>query len=118
MSRFRNTPLGTVLYYGLRVLVGFAAALFALDGQWVDAVSVTVTASGKFNATMRYFLPDWGERHEAPNKTDIVAYRHLRGANVLFHDGHAQWLPATELRYDPADKTTTVNKRQWEPKTP
>jgi prepilin-type processing-associated H-X9-DG protein len=86
--------------------------------QWVDAVSVTVAAGGKFNATMRYFVPGYGERHEAPDKTDIVAYRHLRGANALFHDGHAQWLPASELRYDPADKTTTVNKRQWEPKTP
>lgn len=83
--------------------------------QFVDGVGATVSASGSFNSTLRYFVPGYGERHEAPNKTSIVAYRHRRGANVLFHDGHAQWLPIESLRYDPADTMSTQNKRQWEP---
>jgi prepilin-type processing-associated H-X9-DG protein len=84
----------------------------------VDAVSATVNGVGSNNATLRYFRPGWGERHEAPDKTNIVAYRHGRGANVLYFDGHAQWLRDTALRYDPADATTKPNRRQWEPKTP
>jgi prepilin-type N-terminal cleavage/methylation domain-containing protein/prepilin-type processing-associated H-X9-DG protein len=84
--------------------------------QFVDATSATVNGTGSFNATLRYFEPGWGERHEAPNKTNIVAYRHLRGANVLFHDGHAQWMRSTTLRYDPAASETAQNRRQWEPK--
>lgn len=86
--------------------------------QFIDAVSSSVSAAGSFNATMRYFRPGWGERNEAPDKTNIVAYRHRRGANVLFFDGHAQWLPDSALCYDPATASTQLNKRQWEPKTP
>ena len=85
--------------------------------HFVDAVSATVRASGSFNATMRYFEPGWGERHEAPNKTNVVAYRHSRGANVLYFDGHAQWVRDSGLCYDPAAAATKKNKRQWEPTT-
>ena len=43
-------------------------------------------------------------------------YRHLKGANVLFYDGHATWLHHTQLEYDPADPSTAQNRRQWQPK--
>jgi prepilin-type processing-associated H-X9-DG protein len=86
--------------------------------QFVDAVSATVNAGGKNNATLRYFSPGWGERHEPPDRTNIVAYRHRRGANALFHDGHAQWLAYDALRYDPSDTKTAANRRQWEPLRP
>jgi uncharacterized membrane protein YjdF len=39
MEQLTRIPLGTILYYGLRTLVGMAAALFALNGRWVDAIS-------------------------------------------------------------------------------
>ena len=66
---------------------------------------------------MKYFDPYFGERHEPPDKGNILAYRHSRGANVLFFDGHGQWMPEAFLRYDPNDASTTHNRRQWEPKT-
>ena len=86
--------------------------------QFVEATSAGVSAAGSFNATLRYWAAGYGERHEAPDKTNIVAYRHRRGANVLFHDGHAQWLRDTALRHDPADPLTAKNKGQWEPTRP
>jgi prepilin-type processing-associated H-X9-DG protein len=85
--------------------------------QFVDGIGSTVSASGSFNSTLRYFKPLWGEVHGPPDRSSIVAYRHTRGANVLYHDGHAQWLPESMLKYDPADSTTKVNRRQWEPRT-
>jgi prepilin-type N-terminal cleavage/methylation domain-containing protein/prepilin-type processing-associated H-X9-DG protein len=86
--------------------------------HFVDATSGTINASGSFNATLRYWAAGYGERNEAPDKTNIVAYRHRRGANVLYHDGHAQWTPDAALRHDPADPLTARNRRQWEPTKP
>ena len=86
--------------------------------HFVDAVSASVNAGGTFNGTLRYFTPGWGERHGPPNYTNIVAFRHARGANALFYDGHAQWLPSTALRVDPAMPATAPNKRQWEATRP
>jgi prepilin-type N-terminal cleavage/methylation domain-containing protein/prepilin-type processing-associated H-X9-DG protein len=86
--------------------------------QFIDAVSGSVNASGSFNGTLRYFTNGWGEWHGPPDHTNIVAYRHSRGANVLFHDGHGLWMPATALRVDPAASGTAKNKRQWEPTRP
>jgi prepilin-type processing-associated H-X9-DG protein/prepilin-type N-terminal cleavage/methylation domain-containing protein len=83
-----------------------------------DATSEGINASGSNNGTVRYFNPYYGERHEAPDKSNIVAYRHNRGANVLYFDGHAQWMSESALTYDPTLAATTKNKRQWEPKTP
>lgn len=85
--------------------------------QFVDAANEGVNVGGAPNGTMKYFDPYYGEKHEAPDKANIVAYRHARGANVLYFDGHAQWVPEAYLRYDPADARTAGNKRQWEPKT-
>ena len=60
---------------------------------------------------------DQNNKHnEPPDKGNILAYRHSRGANVLFFDGHGQWMAESFLRYDPKDATTLHNKRQWEPK--
>jgi len=86
--------------------------------QFCDATSEGVSIGGTPNGTMRYFDPYYGEKHEPPDKTNIVAYRHARGANVLFYDCHAQWMPESQLRYDPASPGTRQNRRQWEPKTP
>jgi prepilin-type processing-associated H-X9-DG protein/prepilin-type N-terminal cleavage/methylation domain-containing protein len=87
--------------------------------HFADATSegLSVPVSSTPNATMKYFDPYFGERHEPPDKGNIVAYRHSRGANVLYFDGHGQWLQEAFLRYDPADPNTTHNRRQWEPKT-
>ena len=85
--------------------------------QFCDATNEGVSNSGALNGTMKYFLSYYGERHEGPDKANIVAYRHGRGANALYFDGHAQWLPESMLRYDPAQAPSAVNKRQWEPIT-
>jgi prepilin-type processing-associated H-X9-DG protein/prepilin-type N-terminal cleavage/methylation domain-containing protein len=87
--------------------------------RYCDATSegVSVSASAVPNATMKYFDPYYGERHEAPDKANIVAYRHRRGANVLYFDGHAQWVAMDGLLYDPGKAQTLRNRRQWEPKT-
>jgi prepilin-type N-terminal cleavage/methylation domain-containing protein/prepilin-type processing-associated H-X9-DG protein len=85
--------------------------------QFVGATSEGVNVGGTNNATLRYFNPYYGERHEPPDKANIVAYRHNRGANVLFYDSHAQWMPESMLKVDPANPATTRNRRQWEPKT-
>jgi len=86
--------------------------------QFVDAVSegVSVGKNNANNSTLRYFNPYYGERHEPPDKGSTVAYRHRRGANALFYDGHAAWLAMADLRYDPADPSTAGKLRQWLPK--
>jgi prepilin-type N-terminal cleavage/methylation domain-containing protein/prepilin-type processing-associated H-X9-DG protein len=86
--------------------------------QFVDAVSegVNVSKGNANNSTLRYFNPYYGERHEPPDKGSTVLYRHRRGANVLFYDGHAAWMGMGDLRYDPADATTAGKLRQWLPK--
>jgi prepilin-type N-terminal cleavage/methylation domain-containing protein/prepilin-type processing-associated H-X9-DG protein len=86
--------------------------------QFVDAVSegVSVSKTNANNSTLRYFNPYYGERHEPPDKGSTVAYRHRKGANALFYDGHAAWLAAGDLRYDPADPATAGKLRQWLPK--
>jgi len=83
---------------------------------FIDSTSEGVSIGGTPNGTLKYFNPYYGERHEPPDKSNIVAYRHNRGANVLFFDGHGQWIAESFLRYDPKDATTLHNKRQWEPK--
>jgi prepilin-type processing-associated H-X9-DG protein len=71
---------------------------------------------------MRYLDTDagWGEIHQPPNQSNIVCYRHSRGANAVYYDSHAEWVSADFLRYDPANPTgpTMANLRQWEPKVP
>lgn len=90
--------------------------------QYVDAIG-SVNAGGTPPYTTRYLLPDWGEIYVpadssgANGKSNIVAYRHSKGANVLYYDGHCAWEPAAKLKVDPADPGTTPNKRQWEPRT-
>jgi prepilin-type processing-associated H-X9-DG protein/prepilin-type N-terminal cleavage/methylation domain-containing protein len=76
------------------------------------------------NSTLRYFETsyageDWsGEIHQPPHFGGAVAYRHNNGANVLFFDCHAEWMPYSELRYDPATMSTSTNSpvpelRRW-----
>jgi prepilin-type N-terminal cleavage/methylation domain-containing protein/prepilin-type processing-associated H-X9-DG protein len=87
--------------------------------QYVDAIG-SVNAGGSPPYTRRYFLADYGERYDPtvyPAISNTVAYRHLKGANVLYYDGHAGWSHATELVVDPADPTTASNKKQWQPRT-
>ncbi|QOV92010.1 prepilin-type N-terminal cleavage/methylation domain-containing protein [Humisphaera borealis] len=90
--------------------------------QYVDAIG-SVNAGGSPPYTTRYFLPGWGEIYVpadstgANGKSNILAYRHNKGANVLYFDGHCSWEPASRLTVDPADPNTNANKRQWEPRT-
>jgi prepilin-type N-terminal cleavage/methylation domain-containing protein/prepilin-type processing-associated H-X9-DG protein len=86
--------------------------------QFVDAIG-SVNSGGSPPYTTRYWIPGWGEKYDPsiyPAISNIVAYRHLKGANVLYYDGHAEWRHFTELQVDPADASTTINKRQWQPK--
>ncbi len=85
--------------------------------QFVDAIGA-VSIGGTPNPTMRYFLPTWGEVHYPPDHSNIVAYRHHKGACALFYDGHASWFPASALLYNPADASTSSRKRQWQPTVP
>jgi prepilin-type processing-associated H-X9-DG protein/prepilin-type N-terminal cleavage/methylation domain-containing protein len=76
------------------------------------------------NSTLRYLETsyagqDWsGEIHQPPHFGGAVAYRHNKGANVLFFDGHAEWMSYSDLRYDPATMSTSTNApvpqlRRW-----
>jgi len=88
--------------------------------QFVDAIGSVWTGATPPCMT-RYFLPGWGEYYYddptgANTKSNTVCYRHSNGANVLFFDGHAEWLTHAALDYDQTDPSTSVNLRQWEPK--
>ncbi|HEX8911774.1 MAG TPA: prepilin-type N-terminal cleavage/methylation domain-containing protein [Humisphaera sp.] len=79
-----------------------------------EGVSVGSQTTGKPNSTMTYFDPYYGgERHEGPDWGGAVAYRHTKGANLLFFDGHAQWLPMNEIQYDPTKPETADKQKRW-----
>lgn len=80
---------------------------------------LNVYAGGtKPNSTLRYFDPYFGgEVHEAPDKGGAVAYRHQKGASVLYFDGHAAYMKMDYLVYDSTKPETAMNYRQWTPKT-
>ena len=84
---------------------------------FIDAIG-SVAEGGSPPYSARYFMPTWGEVYFAPDHSNIVCYRHQKGACALFYDGHAAWKHYSEVKYDPADPATFGNKRQWEPKTP
>ena len=82
-----------------------------------EGLSVGTQTTGKPNATMLYFHTYYGgERHEGPDWGGAVAYRHSKGSNVLYYDGHAASLSMDMLRFDPADPTSQPNFRQWRPR--
>jgi prepilin-type N-terminal cleavage/methylation domain-containing protein/prepilin-type processing-associated H-X9-DG protein len=82
-----------------------------------EGISVGTQTTGKPNGTMTYFDAYYGgERHEGPDWGGAVAYRHKRGANVLYYDGHAGWRPMEMLLATALDPTTAPNFRQWRPK--
>jgi prepilin-type processing-associated H-X9-DG protein len=89
--------------------------------QFVDAIG-SVATGGSPPYTTRYFLPGWGEIYQTDptgmnTKSNILAYRHNKGANVLFFDSHCEWLAASMLKVDPADPASvTANTRQWQPR--
>jgi prepilin-type processing-associated H-X9-DG protein len=89
--------------------------------QFIDALG-DVSYGGTPSCTMRYLPTDagWGEVHQPPNQSNIVCYRHSRGANVIYYDAHAEWVSADSLRYDTANPNgpTLPNLRQWQPKVP
>jgi prepilin-type processing-associated H-X9-DG protein/prepilin-type N-terminal cleavage/methylation domain-containing protein len=94
---------------------------------FADATSEFVscsTSSTTPNSTLRYFETnyngeDWsGEIHHPPHFGGAVAYRHNKGANLLFFDGHAEWMAYSELRYDPTSMSTSTGSpvpalRRW-----
>jgi prepilin-type processing-associated H-X9-DG protein/prepilin-type N-terminal cleavage/methylation domain-containing protein len=94
---------------------------------FTDATSEGVgvgTSTVNPNGTLRYFETsykgeDWsGEKHKPPHYGGAVAYRHNRGANVLFFDGHAVRMSYDDLKFDPrTDISTSPNLRRWQPNT-
>ena len=89
-----------------------ADMFFFADGASEGAAAGNSAA----NSSIRWYDPYYGERHEPPDKGSTVAYRHKKGANVLFFDGHAEWKRDDMLMVDPANAATIVNLRQWQPK--
>ncbi|HSI37416.1 MAG: type II secretion system protein [Phycisphaerae bacterium] len=87
--------------------------------QFCDGVSEGVSVSNSAtNSSLRYYDPYYGpEFHEPPDKGSTVAYRHKKGANVLYYDGHGEWKRDDMLIVDPAKPESLVNLRQWQPKT-
>jgi prepilin-type processing-associated H-X9-DG protein len=85
---------------------------------FAEACDVGVNAGGSNNSTLRWYNLYYGERHQPPDISGVLSYRHRGGANVLYFDYHAQWMPASKLQYDPANSLTTKNLRQWQPKAP
>jgi prepilin-type N-terminal cleavage/methylation domain-containing protein len=41
--------------------------------------------------------PQYGEQYGPPPLTNITAYRHHKGANVVFWDYHGEWLPMGKI---------------------
>jgi prepilin-type N-terminal cleavage/methylation domain-containing protein/prepilin-type processing-associated H-X9-DG protein len=80
--------------------------------QFVDSTDWVVHAWG----SARYFEPGFGERYGPPPYTNITAYRHERGANVLFFDGHAAWLREEQVKWAPPDPRCVVTIRLWDPR--
>jgi prepilin-type processing-associated H-X9-DG protein len=86
--------------------------------QFIDAIG-SVNSGGSPPYTKRYWMTGYGELYDPsiyPAISNIVAYRHFKGANVLYYDGHAAWAHHTELEYDSTDPSTAQNRRQWQPK--
>jgi prepilin-type processing-associated H-X9-DG protein/prepilin-type N-terminal cleavage/methylation domain-containing protein len=79
--------------------------------QFVDSTDWVVHAGG----SARYFEPGVGEVYGPPPFTNITAYRHQRGANVLFFDGHAEHLPEARVKWSPGDPRYAGNLRLWDP---
>jgi prepilin-type N-terminal cleavage/methylation domain-containing protein/prepilin-type processing-associated H-X9-DG protein len=85
---------------------------------FTDATSEFVscgTGTTSPNSTLRYFEDnyagqDWsGEKHQPPDFGSAVAYRHSKGCNVLWYDGHADWMSYEEMAYDPQTMSTSTN---------
>jgi prepilin-type processing-associated H-X9-DG protein/prepilin-type N-terminal cleavage/methylation domain-containing protein len=79
--------------------------------QFVDSTDWVVHAGG----SAKYFDPGFGERYGPPPHTNITAYRHERGANVLFFDGHAAHLREDQVKWVPNDPRYAANFRLWDP---
>jgi prepilin-type N-terminal cleavage/methylation domain-containing protein/prepilin-type processing-associated H-X9-DG protein len=75
--------------------------------MFADATSGNITRSGATN------YDKWGEFWGLPPGggtpvTNVVAYRHEKGANVAFWDGHLEWLRRDQIVGN--DKLWRVNK--------
>ena len=104
--------------FNSREILQPAEKIYFADGT-SEGLSVGTQTTGKPNSTMTYFDSYYGgERHEGPDWGGAVAYRHNKGANVLYYDGHAAWLPLASLQFNPSDSATQANFRQWRPKDP
>jgi len=66
--------------------------------MFADATDWVISAGHSAN----YVL--YGEQYGPPPIDGMIAYRHSRGANIIFFDGHGAWLPRDSIIYDPATK--------------
>ncbi|HZN66659.1 MAG TPA: prepilin-type N-terminal cleavage/methylation domain-containing protein [Tepidisphaeraceae bacterium] len=78
--------------------------------MFADATDWVIHVRG----SARYFEPGFGERYGPPPYTNITAYRHERGANVLFFDGHAGYLREDQVKWVEGDPRTARNYRLWD----
>ena len=74
--------------------------------QFCDATSEGVSIGGTPNGTMRDFDPYYGEAPPAAGQDQHRRLPPQPRRNVLFYDAHAQWMPESLLRYDPANPGT------------
>ena len=76
-----------------------------IDGNWfyLDGPGFNTPADwrSKWNV--------YGEREPNASNPITVSYRHKRGANVLFYDGHVNWMRKQEIHGNDVD----VNKKLW-----
>jgi prepilin-type N-terminal cleavage/methylation domain-containing protein/prepilin-type processing-associated H-X9-DG protein len=66
--------------------------------MFIDATDWVVNQAG----SSKY--AQYGEAYGPPPLTNITAYRHQRGAAIVFFDGHGEWLP---------EKAVAGNDRLW-----
>jgi len=88
--------------------------------QFCDAISNVNEGTVANDYTLRYFEPGWGETY-VPNQPDgtggqsnIVCYRHSKGANCLYYDAHAEWRDYSELKVVDSTIKTDPNLHQWQ----
>jgi len=99
-----------------RYIVDPAEKIQFCDGIGAGVYSgSTLAAAPSITATTGYYPPlNYGE---STSHTGIVCYRHSKGANCLYYDGHAEWRDHTELQLTTTAVTVPPNPnlRQWLP---
>jgi prepilin-type processing-associated H-X9-DG protein/prepilin-type N-terminal cleavage/methylation domain-containing protein len=105
-TRTLSQAFNAGLFVKLAQIRRSAEKIQMLDGNWfyLDGPTLNTPADWRVNWNV------WGECEPGVNGAPIeVAYRHKQGANILFYDGHVEWLRKQEIHTADAN----VNKRMW-----